>query len=57
MCSHDVGIHTDSARLSPPPFPYIHSEGCINTGHGMPSNHTQYMFFFASFVSLYLWGR
>eukprot|EP00752_Nemacystus_decipiens_P004302 g3931.t1 len=31
--------------------------GCINTGHGMPSNHTQYMFFFASFVSLYLWGR
>ncbi|CBJ28335.1 dolichyldiphosphatase [Ectocarpus siliculosus] len=31
--------------------------GCINTGHGMPSNHSQYMFFFASFVSLYLWGR
>ncbi|CAN0125428.1 unnamed protein product [Scytosiphon promiscuus] len=31
--------------------------GCVNTGHGMPSNHTQYMFFFATFMSLYLWGR
>lgn len=25
MCSHNVGIHTDSARLSPSPVPYIHS--------------------------------
>ncbi|CAM9425483.1 unnamed protein product [Sphacelaria rigidula] len=31
--------------------------GCVNTGHGMPSNHTQYMFFFTSFAMWYLWGR
>lgn len=31
--------------------------GCVNTGHGMPSNHAQYMFFFATFSALYLWGR
>ncbi|CAN0208967.1 unnamed protein product, partial [Hapterophycus canaliculatus] len=31
--------------------------GCVHTGHGFPSNHTQFMFFFATFVSMYLWGR
>lgn len=43
----------------PPPALHCHtrSEGCVNTGHGMPSNHTQYMFFFATFASFYLWGR
>ncbi|CAM9710017.1 unnamed protein product [Pylaiella littoralis] len=38
-------------------FAQARPPGCINTGHGMPSNHSQYMFFFATFASLYLWNR
>lgn len=43
--------------MTPAGFSVHEIAGCVNTGHGMPSNHTQYMFFFASFATLYLWGR
>ncbi|CAM9458854.1 unnamed protein product [Choristocarpus tenellus] len=32
-------------------------QGCVTGGYGMPSNHTQFMFFFAAFSILYLWNR
>ncbi|CAM9499145.1 unnamed protein product [Ascophyllum nodosum] len=38
-------------------FAQARPAGCINTGFGMPSNHTQYMFFFATFAALFLWCR
>ncbi|CAM9162568.1 unnamed protein product [Phaeothamnion confervicola] len=30
---------------------------CPNTGHGMPSNHAQFMFFFCTFCLLHIWLR